>query len=420
MSEEHIPLDSSYIIRKAFIASGIVIALFVLGIFIAKLNSGTVVTGIVSPLGDKKIISHSEVGIIKDILVKEGDNVKAGTPLISLETIDYQTNLDLYLKQKEMISAKIERLKNEQLQKDFSPKKNDSQTNEYAVFKARQDLLNNEKTLSEERISQTKQEIQSQQADLESTKAMLIRAREQADALKQLYSERFVDKIKLNDANSKVDELEAKVNITQNTIQRLKDRQNELRSSFAGVKKEQTLNISQEYLKASQELKETEEKIELFQAKLAKKTINAPVDGVVNKIAYKTIGTAITPGMPLVEIVPNSAKLIIEAKINSDDINFIKLGTPCYIRFTAYKTRYYNAVHGKVIWLSADSTKELDNMNYYAARIEADEESMKAEGVTNISAGMRANVELVTGERTVARYLFDPVRMSLTKVMKER
>ncbi len=246
------------------------------------------------------------------------------------------------------------------------------------------------------------------------------KTKDQLESYRVLFKEQYVEKIKIIELESRESELSTRLDTLNSDIKKYKEQQIENSSMFAKTTESYKLDKSQEYLKVLQDLQEAEGRIHFYETKISRKTITSPVNGVINKIYNKTINSSILGGTPIVEIVPQNTKLIVEAKVNSDDIVYIHPETKCFLRFTAYKARYYNDVKGKVIWVSADSLKDPDGSNNYLIRVEIDQESLKAEGVKELIVGMKANVELLTGEKTIARFLFDPVRMSLSKALKER
>lgn len=422
MIKESIPTSITAIMKRSLLIYGIIFVVFLIWMFTAKLDSGSVAMGFIVPEGGNKIVSYNEMGVIREILVHEGDQVVKGMPMMVLDMTENQTNIEILTIQKAELEAILARLKAEGDTGSFSKEKLDSAAyaKELEVWSTRQGLLSKDKFLTDERLSQANMETEALKSDERAASTVLEKTRDELKAVRSLYQERFVDKTHLLSLESKVAELEGKISANRNNQARLQARKNELSGSFLRIKKEMLFQNATEYRKASDDLKIVTERIALEKMKLARKSVKSPVDGVVNRLAYKTLGAVVPAGIPIAEIVPSETRLLAEVKVNPDDVRFIHKGTPCYLRFPAYKARYFNPVHGNIIWISADTVQEKDGNAYYLARVAINKKSMEDENVALLEPGMRVQAEMRLGTRSVARYLFDPVRMSLIHAFKER
>lgn len=422
MTHEAIPTSITATMKRSLVIYGIIFVAFIIWIFVAKLSSGSVAMGFIVPEGGNKIVSHNEMGFIREILVHEGDHVTKGMPLMLLDTTENQTNLGILGIQKGELEAILARLKTEEAGGVFREDGLDTvaYNKEREVWSSRRELLGKDESLTQERINQANMEIEALKNDERSASSILEKTREELKAVRSLYQERFVDKTNLLSLESKVAELEGKIAVSKNNQMRIQERKSELTSGFSRIKKEMLYHNATEYRKTSDELRVVNEKIALEKVKLARKYVTSPVDGVLNRLSFKTVGAVIPAGTPIAEIVPNETRLLAEVKVNPDEVRFIHKGTPCYLRFPAYKTRYFNPVHGSIIWISSDTVQERDGSAYYLARVAIDKKSMKDENVALLETGMRVQAEMRLGTRSVARYIFDPVRMSLIHAFKEK
>jgi HlyD family secretion protein len=157
--------------------------------------------------------------------------------------------------------------------------------------------------------------------------------------------------------------------------------------------------------------------------------IKSPVDGVINSVNIHTIGGVIGSGAPILEISPTNDKLIIEAKVPHKNIDSVHVGMIAKIRFSAFKSRTTPLFTGKVISISPDVVQDRTQAQqdpsgpYYIARIEIDmDEFNKVASAKNLALhpGMMAEVQIVTGTRTLFRYLLDPVTDTMFKAFKEK
>ena len=422
MTHEGIPTSITATMKRSLMIYGLIFVAFIIWIFVAKLSSGSVAMGFVVPEGGNKIVSHNEMGFIREIFIHEGDHVKKGMPLMLLDTTENQTSLGILSIQKAELEAILARLKTEEEGGEFQENALDpvAYNKEREVWSSRRELLGKDQSLTQERINQANMEIEALKNDERAASSILERTREELKSVRSLYQERFVDKTSLLSLESKVAELEGKIAVSKNNQTRIQERKSELTSGFLRIKKDMLYQNATEYRKTSDELRVVNEKISFEKVKLARKYVTSPVDGVINRLSFKTVGAVVPAGTPIVEIVPSETRLLAEVKINPDEVRFVHKGTPCYLRFPAYKTRYFNPVNGSIIWISADTVQERDGSAYYLARVAIDKDSMKDEKVVLLEPGMRVQAEMRLGTRSVARYIFDPVRMSLIHAFKEK
>lgn len=422
MTHEGIPTSITATMKRSLMIYGLIFVAFIIWIFVAKLSSGSVAMGFVVPEGGNKIVSHNEMGFIREIFIHEGDHVKKGMPLMLLDTTENQTSLGILSIQKAELEAILARLKTEEEGGEFQENALDpvAYNKEREVWSSRRELLGKDESLTQERINQANMEIEALKNDERAASSILERTREELKSVRSLYQERFVDKTSLLSLESKVAELEGKIAVSKNNQTRIQERKSELTSGFLRIKKDMLYQNATEYRKTSDELRVVNEKISFEKVKLARKYVTSPVDGVINRLSFKTVGAVVPAGTPIVEIVPSETRLLAEVKINPDEVRFVHKGTPCYLRFPAYKTRYFNPVNGSIIWISADTVQERDGSAYYLARVAIDKDSMKDEKVVLLEPGMRVQAEMRLGTRSVARYIFDPVRMSLIHAFKEK
>ena len=149
--------------------------------------------------------------------------------------------------------------------------------------------------------------------------------------------------------------------------------------------------------------------------------ITAPVSGEIIDLKYSTPGAVIPPRETIADIVPEGARLLIEARVRTEDINRVRREQPADVRLTAFQYRTTHLVHGKVVYVSGDRLVErVSNIPYYSVLVEADPASLSEAGDLKLLAGMPAEV-YVTGEtRTALQYLLEPILQVLRRSLRER
>ncbi|MBS1198752.1 MAG: aprE [Proteobacteria bacterium] len=165
----------------------------------------------------------------------------------------------------------------------------------------------------------------------------------------------------------------------------------------------------------------TLERITVAKQRLDRIRILAPQDGIINNLKFATIGGVIAPGGGILELVPNTEELIVEAKISPDDIDVVYPGLKCQIKLTAYKARSHMTLEGKVLTVSGSTFKEESSPGrpYYKARIEISAEELAKVEKGLLTPGMLTQVYIVSGSRSAMRYLLDPIIDSFGRAFKE-
>jgi HlyD family type I secretion membrane fusion protein len=439
---EIIPISqpNSHNIANRSINLGLIILLIFLLIFaiwgiFAPINASSIANGKIVLDFNKKTIQHLEGGIIEQILVQEGQEVLIGEPLIYLKDIQTRSQSDM-LKKQLITSLAIERrLLSEKLRLeeiDFGnlaiEYKNDdnlaidkilaTQQNLYEIRRKTQnskiDILNNQ-------IAQINDEIRGIRAQRRAVNKELKLLAQQHDMSHQLVKSN-------NFPLNKLLEIKKQIAVSQG-------KQGELTANIAQAKqsisktKLEIINLQNEDLTAIQsELQELEVKISDLTKQLAsskdilKRTIiKSPVSGMVTDLKYHTIGAVISPASEIMYIVPKDDELIIEAQINPQDIDNVQKGLQAKIQLTAYKAKKVPKLIGEVLSVSADILfDEISGQQYFLARIKiATGELEKLKADIELYPGMPVSVFVITGARSLLRYLFAPISDAAYRAFRE-
>jgi len=148
--------------------------------------------------------------------------------------------------------------------------------------------------------------------------------------------------------------------------------------------------------------------------------IKAPRNGTVTNMQFTTEGGVIPPGAQVLEIVPVDDRLVIEARVSPNDIDVVAAGLPVNIRVTAFSQRWFAPVKGTVTDVSPDRLTDSEGRSYFQAMVEIDSESLAEHEGMILSPGMPAQMEIVTGSRTVLAYLFSPITTSFDRAFREQ
>ncbi|MEW8586151.1 MAG: HlyD family type I secretion periplasmic adaptor subunit, partial [Candidatus Thiodiazotropha sp.] len=156
--------------------------------------------------------------------------------------------------------------------------------------------------------------------------------------------------------------------------------------------------------------------------RVTRTAVRSPVKGTVKQVKINTLGGVIQPGMELMEIVPLDDSLLVEAKVGPKDIAFLHPGQKAIVKLTAYDFAIYGALAGKVEHISADTIKdEHEQESYYLVRVRTDKTDLgNQEKALPIISGMQAEVDILTGKKSVLEYLFKPLLRAKERALRER
>lgn len=406
---------------------------------IAPLDSGAVAVGIVMPSTNKKIIQHHEGGIINAIYVKQGDKVKEGDKLIELEETKIKSDHESILSQYRNALATENRLVAERdnleqiefsdfLMQDITlPEVNKIIHTQENLFRSRKEVYNSEKDALNQRISQYEKKIEG----LEAKKVAAVKTAEilqdRLKALKTLQNKGFVQKKDLLEQEARVASAKSDVATTDTEIAGTRHAITETQISIINLQNKYTEKTLTELRDAQVQTASLKEKYNMLTDSLNRIIIRSPVDGIVNSLRYHTIGGVISPTHPIMEISPINDPLIIEAKVSQKNIDAVHEGLVAKIRFSAFKSRTTPMFTGKVVSVSPDTVQDERQQQqpdtYYIARVEIDMDEFnriaKAKNL-ELHPGMQAEVQIVTGTRTLLRYLLDPVTDTAFKAFREK
>lgn len=413
----------------------LLVAVFVFGFAIwaaiIPLAGGAVAPGIISPDGSRKTVQHLEGGIIGKLHVRDGDIVQAGQALLVLEGIQPRANYDLLLNQHRTLFVTRLRLEAEKAGADGldfpeSLQSGDAQLRsimdaQLQLFNARRDSHRARGKVLRQRIEQTREQIKGFEAQVASATKQLEYIAEEVVGKKHLKEKGLLPKPELLRLQRAEAEIAGKRGEYAAAIARAQQQISESELQLLTLDAERTDQIATHYDQVRNELASVEEKLVASKDVLNRTVITAPVSGAVVNLRFKTLSGVVQGGEPILDIVPSEDVLLIDARISPVDIDIVKAGLPAEVRLTAFSGRSAPRVEGIVRTVSADRlVDEHSRQPYYLARIEIDRESVKqVPQRIKLIAGMPADVLIVTGERTLAQYMFEQITDALWRSFRE-
>ncbi|OBU19883.1 HlyD family type I secretion periplasmic adaptor subunit [Photobacterium aquimaris] len=402
----------------------------------SKLEEVVVGDGKVVPTLAIQKIQSLEGGIIEQVLVKAGEQVKKGQPLIILDDTRFRTAFQESDEHYRTLQAQIKRLKAELDTVKVNTKEKDWKKqitiNHQAI--AFDDLSKraqlNAKANYNERIGQIESQLEEAQLTIEQQTEALRDAKSNTSTL---YSSlRLVNKeAKMLEGAVKRGAV-AEVELIQTRRDQVKLRGEIASSKVAQQKTSAALreaivirrNLALEFRTSVQaqlneltnQFAQLEDSQEGLADQLKRTEITAPMDGTIKDILVRSLGGVVKPGEPIMELVPNDSKLIVEARISPQDIAFVQTGLEATIKFTAYDFVVYGGRKGTVTYVSADALQTEDGTAYYRAHIQLhDDPETRLQAIP----GMQAMVDILTGEKTVLSYWLKPLLRAKTSALRE-
>jgi membrane fusion protein, epimerase transport system len=409
---------------------GFVILFFVFGVFgiwsaVAPLDGAAHAVGTVIVKSHSQVVQHLEGGIIGDIMVRNGDAVTASQPLIKID--DTQALAQLEIANAQLVALKTrearliaERDKLDQitypLELDLSSSSvRQEMEAQDEIFRSQQAALQGSIDVLEQRIEQLQSKLVGLAA-LQSSKTDLAASySEELTDVRELLSQGFSDKLKLRELERNVAMLEGEAAELSANISSTEVQIGEARLQIIQTEREFHNDVVTQLGEAQTGINDNTERVNALQDIVNRTVVRAPVAGIVTGLQFHSVGGVISPGTPIVNIVPQNEELIIEAQVSPTDIDRVTLGMEATIRFSAFGSSV-PTITGKLINLSADHlVDEQTGLSFYQSQVEVTEEGLNDLGSLVLLPGMPAEVFINTGSRTFLQYLFKPFSNALAR-----
>lgn len=395
----------------------------------APLNSAALAPGVVTVKSYRKTVQHLEGGIIKAIYVRDGDQVQAGDVLLELDGTQTLAELEMVRSQliaavalNARLTAERDGLETVEFKQDSSADQRvfEAQQNEMQVFQARRAARLGETGVLQKRVVQLDEQIRGIQAVIAGKQKESGFYDEEVGDLSALLKEGFVDKQRLREQQ-------------RNSV-RLLSEIAELRSSITGARLQigetelQIMQLNKDFIsevvtqqsEVQTNIFDLNERFSAVSERAQRIRVRAPEAGMVLGMQVHTVGGVIAPGTPLLDLVPASEDLVVDAQISPIDIDRIGVGKLTDIRFSAFKSASTPVIEGRLAQISADRlVNEQTGVPYYLGRVELTEKGRQALGDLSLVPGMPAEVLINTGERTLLNYLVQPATNAFARSLIE-
>lgn len=423
--------DMSYAHYGRIVGFGILLLVLGVGGFVAwaalaPISSGVVAIGSVKLEGERKTVQHLEGGIIKELLVTEGDTVKEGQVLVRLDGSKAEAVLDVQSSEHDALLAKKSRLLSERnnlnevvfeqplLEKAGNPGIAELLESERSLFADRKANIDDQLNIYDSWVEGYNREITGLQAQKSAVATQLFHINDELKSVETLYKKGVMPKTRLLELKRTAAGLNGQIGSLTADIARTEQKIGEAQLRGVALQTQRTEDISDELAQVEISIRRVLEQLPAQQDVVDRLEIKAPRSGRVVNLRFHTAGGVISPSTPILEIVPEDEKLVIEAHVKITDIDILEPGMPAQVTLTAYSQRKTPPVAGKLLQVSAD---RVDNPNtgeaFYKAFVEIDSTALAALKNVKLYPGMPASVQFVSGERTPMDYLLAPIEAGL-------
>lgn len=384
--------------------------------------------GKVIPSSKTQIIQSLEGGIVQELFVREGDIVTVDQPLLQLRNVVFGTDLGALRARERDLTARIARLRAEiddteiVWPEGFEAAHSSAVEAEEALWRIRRDQLRAQIGILEQQVKQKRQEIVELENKIAQRKRSLDLVRAEIGITRPLVGSGLAPRTDLISLQREANDLEGEISAAELSLPRaeaaLQEATEKIEEAYVGFQTEARTQLSE----AEAELAAVSSRLTGVSDKVARTEIRSPVRGVVKVLHTNTIGGVVSPGMDIIEIVPLDDTLLVEARINPEDVGFLRPGLEAKIKFTAYDFSIFGGLDGELVSISADSIEdEQTQETYYLAVFQTDTARITRDGVDYpLIPGMVTSVDIMTGKRSILEYLTAPLMRTQARALTER
>ena len=400
----------------------------------APLAGAVISNGQVVVEGYRKTIQHLEGGIIRAIYVEEGDTVRQGDVLVELDGTRADSDLSVVegrlltaLGRQARLQAERDGLEevvfpDELVAAEDQAKAQEIMANQRAIFAARRQTLNTDLDLRTQRIEEFREQIRGMEARLEAVESQIASFEQEVTDWEGLVAEQLADKVALRDARRRLNEFRGERGrlIADIAATRAQIASNEMQRTLR--QEEYNQEVATRLGEVQDSILDSRARISALRDALTRTVVTAPIDGSVVGLQVHTEGGVVNPGNPLMEIVPEQRRLLVDARVPPDQIDNVKIGQNTDLSFPALDSLFVNNIEGEVVSISADAlTDQQNNQSYYLARIRVNEAGVQTLQAENfqLEPGMPVQAFIKTGNRSFLGYLIKPFSEMAQRAFRE-
>jgi HlyD family type I secretion membrane fusion protein len=425
-------------LRRPMVVGAWIIGLLVIGLglwaALTPLASGISAPGEVAVDFNLKTIRHREGGTVNQILVREGQQVRAGQPLMTFRDTEARASVDVLQNQADILMSQTARASSEAVGKttlEFPPELTSRMgdprvanlvRDQQFLFTTREQLYQSQNSVLKQRMEQIQNQIEGAQAQVASVNEQADLTDQEMSGYKTLYAKGYAPKQLILRYERSMAELVGRRGSLTAEIARLKQQQGETRMQMVSMTNQRHTQAAEELRDAQGKLADVLPRLTAASTTLASTVVRSPVDGYVFNLTQYTPGGAAAPGEVLMQVVPSNAPLFVQTMIKPQDIESVHVGQHARVRILAFDPRWHSPMDAKVVMVSpAKITNEKTGAAFYRADVRIEpRELTKLKAGEQVTPGMPASVMMVTGKRTLLGFLISPITDTMEHAFREK
>ena len=435
--ESNLPQRTPSGLRGPAVAGIVIMLLFFGGLgswaALAPLAGAVVAEGVVKVEANRQAVQHLDGGVVRQILVKDGERVAEGQILIRLDETAAKANVDVLAAQEDALVSLQARLLAERdghdtivfddalLARQYEPHVAAMLAGQLNMFDARRRAFDGQKLLQEQKIAQIKEQIAGYDAQVRSQQRQMALIDEEARGTRELYQKGFAPKTKVLALDRTTASLDGQRGDLVANIARSRQQIGEAELQILQLTKDRMSEVADQLRDTQTRLLDVGPRLRAARDVLDHIDLRAPRAGYAVGLTAFTIGGVIAKGDHVLDVVPLGSPLVVEGQVKPEDIEGLQPGLGAEVQLTAYKQRSVPKVRGTVSRVSADRiTDQRNNTSYYQIMVELDQDELKALPGVQLAPGMPAEILVPTKERTALDYLLAPLTAGFNRALREK
>jgi HlyD family type I secretion membrane fusion protein len=415
--------------HRLLIPVAVAVALLLTWMAFAPLSGAVVAPAQIKVDLNRKTVQHQEGGIVRELLVRDGQEVRAGEPLVVIGDLRGKAELNLLQDEVREERVRMARAGAEGALADHfavpqeeksAGAASDYAARESALFAARRRTLNEQIEALESEFHEAESQAVALQSQIEAGAESEKLAGDELAMNEKLVQSGFVPTARILQLKRAMADYRSKTAESRGQLAVARQRSADLKERIAQTRNQYRQQAADELKQSTAKLRELEERLQPSLDQVERQIVRSPVDGEVMEMRVSGAGEVIAPREPLLDVVPSRARLVVEARIRPEDINHVQKNASAQVRLTSFDARTTPLLSGNVTFVSADRITSPDGReSYFTATVEVDAANLKGHPEIRLQPGMPAELYVATGTRSLFQYLLRPVTSFALRAMRE-
>jgi HlyD family type I secretion membrane fusion protein len=373
---------------------------------------------------NRKTVQHQEGGIVREILVRDGQKVRAGEPLIVIGDVRSDAELNLL---QDRLRAELVRKTRAAAEAALEPRFTspgeaaafEHAARERALFAARRRTLDEQVESLQAQIRDAQAQTVALESQIAAGETSARLSMEELEINEKLAKQGFVHRTRMLALERTAADYRSRIGEARSDLAAARQRIGELQARIAQARNQYQSQAADELKDASARVRELEERLRPSRDQVERQLVRSPVDGEVMAMRISAPGEVIGPREPILDVVPASEKLVIEARIRPEDIDYVRKDSPAEVRLSAFDARTTPLLPGTVVFVSPDRVTRQGGDSWFVATVELDAAALERHPELRVQAGMPAELFVTTPERTLLEYLARPLGIFANRALRE-